>query len=205
MLVLFFALWVVPTTVVATCKYQPDANGHVNIPESVTSIGNNAFRECTSLVSINIPDSVTSIGYRAFYGCTSLVHINIPNSVTSIGSSAFALTPCGSISGPVSLFACQRVTYKGWMQLMYKTEVIRDDIGDISQKINQLDEQDNHTSVEIVAVRKVIGGISSQVKNFNEQNNEILEKIVEFEDEILDLRSDVTEHGTTNFGCDPTS
>ena len=42
---------------------------------SVTSIGNNAFRNCTSLTSITIPNSVTSIGNNAFYGCTGLTSI----------------------------------------------------------------------------------------------------------------------------------
>ncbi len=55
----------------------------------VTSIGNEAFEECTSLKSIVIPNSVTSIGSFAFYKCTSLTNIEIPNSVTSIGELAF--------------------------------------------------------------------------------------------------------------------
>ena len=59
------------------------------IPESVTSIGNSAFFNCSSLTSITIPKSVTSIGNDAFYGCTSLTAINIPEGVTSIGGSAF--------------------------------------------------------------------------------------------------------------------
>ena len=41
------------------------------------------------LTSINIPNSVTSIGDSAFYNCTNLISANIPNSVTSIGSDAF--------------------------------------------------------------------------------------------------------------------
>ena len=59
------------------------------IPNSVTSIGNDAFGKCRSLTSVTIPDSVTSIGFSAFGYCTNLISVTIPNSVTSIGSSAF--------------------------------------------------------------------------------------------------------------------
>ena len=59
------------------------------IPSSVTSIGNSAFSGCSGLTAVEIPNSVTSIGDRAFYGCTSLTSIEIPNFVTSIGNSAF--------------------------------------------------------------------------------------------------------------------
>ena len=56
---------------------------------SVTSIGQNAFYNCTGLTSITIPNSVTSIEWDAFGGCTGLTSITIPDSVKSIGSWAF--------------------------------------------------------------------------------------------------------------------
>ena len=66
------------------------------IPNSVTTIGDGAFRWCDSLISINIPNSVTTIGDWAFAGCKSLISINIPNSVTTIGDEAFS--ECNSLT-----------------------------------------------------------------------------------------------------------
>ena len=60
------------------------------IPNSVTSIGDFAFRGCTSLTSIEIPNSVTSIGGYAFSSCTGLTTATIGNSVISIGDYAFS-------------------------------------------------------------------------------------------------------------------
>ena len=59
------------------------------IPNTVTTIGGNAFGNCTGLTSISIPDSVTTIEQSAFVGCDNVTTITIPNSVTSIGSYAF--------------------------------------------------------------------------------------------------------------------
>ena len=56
---------------------------------SVISIGEGAFRGCTSLSGVSIPSSVTVIGEAAFRGCTSLTSVNIPSSVTEIGYRAF--------------------------------------------------------------------------------------------------------------------
>ena len=61
----------------------------VTIPNSVTSIGDGAFRDCNNLTEVTIPNSVTSIGDGAFRDCKNLTEVTIPNSVTSIGDSAF--------------------------------------------------------------------------------------------------------------------
>ena len=62
----------------------------LNIPNSVTSIGDYAFYECSSITSLNIPNPVTSIGDYAFSNCYRLTNLTIPNSVTSIGKGAFS-------------------------------------------------------------------------------------------------------------------
>ncbi len=61
----------------------------VTIPDSVTSIGNYAFYNCYNLTSVTIPDSVISIGENAFYYCSSLTSVTIGDGVTSIGYGAF--------------------------------------------------------------------------------------------------------------------
>ena len=62
----------------------------ITIPNSVTSIGDEAFYRCSELTSITIPNSVTSIGDGVFSGCSGLTSITIPNNVTNIGDYAFA-------------------------------------------------------------------------------------------------------------------
>ena len=68
----------------------------VTIPDSVTSIGAWAFSGCASLTSVTIPDSVTSIDGDAFYNCASLASVTIPDSVTSIG--VYAFYHCSSLT-----------------------------------------------------------------------------------------------------------
>lgn len=61
----------------------------VEIQNGVTSIGVEAFQDCSNLTSIEIPNSVTKIDKRAIKNCSGLTDITIPESVTSIGWSAF--------------------------------------------------------------------------------------------------------------------
>ncbi len=70
-------------------QYPCSAGGNYTIPDTVTSIGAEAFYYCSSLTNMTIPNSVISIGAKAFFYCTSLTNVTIPGSVTSIGGGAF--------------------------------------------------------------------------------------------------------------------
>ena len=59
------------------------------IPNTVTSIGEYAFADCSNLTSITIPSSVTNIEEYAFEYCSKLTSITIPTSVANIGNYAF--------------------------------------------------------------------------------------------------------------------
>ena len=65
---------------------------------TVTSIGYNAFSNCTGLTSVVIPSTVTSINGNAFMECSNLTSANIPEGITTIGGMAFYY--CSSLTTP---------------------------------------------------------------------------------------------------------
>ncbi|MGN1061452.1 MAG: leucine-rich repeat protein, partial [Candidatus Coproplasma sp.] len=95
-----------PVTAIGANAFQNhDGFTSITIPASVTSIGDEAFRVCSSLTSVTFGanSQLTSIGTGAFQNCSGLTSITIPASVTSIGNYAFRGTSLTSITIPASV------------------------------------------------------------------------------------------------------
>lgn len=75
----------------------------LTIPNGVTSIEYGAFERCSSLTSMTIPNGVTDINHRTFYGCTSLASVTLPNSLTYIDSDSFSYSGLTSVTIPGSV------------------------------------------------------------------------------------------------------
>lgn len=70
-------------------KQYTGTENHLLIPDTVTAIGDGAFKKNKYLISITLPEHIHTIGHYAFFGCKNLTSIEIPDEVTSIGDYAF--------------------------------------------------------------------------------------------------------------------
>jgi len=70
-------------------EYPGGKAGSYTVPTGVTSIGIDAFGDCSSLTNVTIPNSVTSIGGNAFWGCTYLKGVYFQGNPPSVGANAF--------------------------------------------------------------------------------------------------------------------
>lgn len=106
---------IIPNTVTSICKDASLDDGafsdcygltSIEIPNSVTIIGNFAFSNCRNLTSVHIGNGVTNIGDCAFTNCVSLKSVSIPSSVTSTGFGIFSgCKGLNSVDIPTSLSA----------------------------------------------------------------------------------------------------
>lgn len=122
----------------------------VRLPDSLTSIGDDAFWNCTSLKDIRLPDSVARIGEYAFWNCTSLTEINLPDSLTIIGMSAFQSCGLERIELPDSLTSIGERAF---------------------QNCNKVTELQIPASVQSIESGNAFGGMSSLVNITVDEKN----------------------------------
>jgi len=79
-----------PVTTIGDSAFFSSSVITVTFPNSLNSIGNNAFYSCRSLINVTIPDAVTNVGSQCFWNCISLTNIAISANLTHIGDAAFA-------------------------------------------------------------------------------------------------------------------
>lgn len=81
---------------IATRVFMDSSLVSIIIPDSVITIGQHAFLNCTSLTNVTLSAGLITIGSESFYGCNSLTNIIIPDSVTTIEHGAFI--DCSSLT-----------------------------------------------------------------------------------------------------------
>jgi len=76
-------------TMTTLIQYPAGLSGGYVISNGVSSVGNEAFENCSGLTNVVIGNSVTNIGNEAFNGCVGLTSVTLSGNVTSIGDGAF--------------------------------------------------------------------------------------------------------------------
>lgn len=93
-----------PVTGIAKAAFKYGKITSVKLPDTLESIGEEAFASCESLKSVNFPTTLTSIGEKAFIYCSSLKSVTLPSSITRIENNTFqSCTGLESITIPSSV------------------------------------------------------------------------------------------------------
>lgn len=111
-----------PVTTIGHAAFFNSAVTSVTIPDSVTSISDDAFINCPQLTNISIPNSVTFIGFSAFSSCTRLKSITLPSSLSFISGSLFSgCSQLTTIHIPVSVTSIGNYAFGDCPSLMTVT------------------------------------------------------------------------------------
>lgn len=160
-----------PVVLVAVRAFEGNATiESLEVPDTVTFIGNQAFegcaslrravlhasvsmlnfgtfQNCTSLEEVVLPPLLATIGDGVFHGCTSLASIDIPNGVTTIGDRAFAgCTSLTTVVLPPSVTTVMRGAFRDCSSL--STVVLPDTIIAIGPRVFQECPMLSHVAIE---------------------------------------------------------
>ena len=105
----------------------------VNMPDTITKIGWRAFKECKCLSEVNLSKGLTSIGIDAFAYCSSLTELNIPEGVTSIGNGAFS--DCYALSKVSLPDSVMKIGNRAFMHTNVEDIILPSGIEEISEAV----------------------------------------------------------------------
>ena len=120
-------------TLIGEDAFKESGLMNLALPDSLITIQNSAFENCTGLTKITIPDCVTTIGDNAFKNCVRAEHLDIGNSVTAIGDYAF-----GSCSGLTNLILSNSVATIGNYAFSGCSQLVRATIGSSVTSIGEI-------------------------------------------------------------------
>ena len=157
----------------------------INIPDSVTSIGNGAFSDCKGLTSLTLSPNIIVVGQEAFGHCSNLSTLTIPQGLTSIarlnqyhifsGSGLESVyvawqtpVPAGFFFDDFDISKCTLYVPLGTKQAYSGTGVWRD-FGEIKEyDVSGIDKVDNHSEAKEVSRYSLDGQrLSAPVKGLN--------------------------------------
>ena len=107
-----------PVTAIEAHAFSTTRFSKITLPDTLKTIGTDAFYSCTRLESVVIPSGVTEIGFNAFAKCKSLKTVVFSDGVTSVGESAFTDCPAlESVSLPEALTTVETLAFSGCKNL----------------------------------------------------------------------------------------
>lgn len=101
---------------IASSAYQHGGEDYltsITLPNTITTIGNDAFSGCAKLVTVRLSEKLAKIDDRVFYGCTSLENIELPEGLVSIGQMPFYCTALETITLPASITSIGGSAFSG--------------------------------------------------------------------------------------------
>ncbi len=104
-----------PVVMIAAKAFEDNRNlRSVDIPDSVTFIGNYAFWNCTALERVRVGRGITALNLGTFWGCTRLVRVELPDTLATVGDGAFRVcTSLTSIDLPESVTVLGDSCFRG--------------------------------------------------------------------------------------------
>lgn len=101
---------------------ERDSVKAVSVADEITSVGNNAFYDCSNLADVALPDGLTEIGSNAFRDCEKLDAITLPSALEVIGSRAFYYSGLKTAVIPASVISIGADAF-GWCAYLESFEV----------------------------------------------------------------------------------